>query len=62
MSKSTASAEILLTTQIDHVLRRNRAVQRRPAERSPEMQRASSLLCDQLESLVCGEWPQTASE
>jgi hypothetical protein len=62
MSKSTASAEILLTAQIDHVLGRNRAVQRRTAERSPEMQRVSSLLCDQLESLVGGEWTQTVSE
>jgi hypothetical protein len=62
MSKATATAEILLTTQIDHVLRRNRAFQGRPAERSPEMQRVSRLLCDQLESLVCGEWPQNASE
>ena len=62
MPKATATAEVLLTAQIDQVLRRNRAVQCRPAERSPEMQRVSSLLCDQLESLVCGEWPQSASE
>jgi hypothetical protein len=55
MSKACATAEVLLTTQIDRVLRRNRAVQRRPVDRSPETQRMSRLLCDQLEALVCGE-------
>jgi hypothetical protein len=61
MPKACA-AEIQLTNQIDHVLGRNRAVQRRPADRSPEMQRASRVLCDQLDALVCSDWPLTASE
>jgi hypothetical protein len=30
-------------------------VQRRPVDRSPEAQRISSLLCDQLDALICGE-------
>ena len=55
MSKACATAEVLLTTQINRVLRRNRAVQRRPVDRSPETQRMSRLLCDQLDALVCGE-------
>jgi hypothetical protein len=62
MPKACA-AEIHLTTQIDQVLRRNRAVQRRPADRSPEMQRVATLLCDELDALVCGEWrPQNAAK
>jgi hypothetical protein len=55
MSNACATAEVLLTTQIDKVLRRSRAVQRRPVDRSPETQRMSSLICDQLEALVCAE-------
>ncbi len=62
MPKACA-AEIHLTTQIDHVLRRNRAFQRRPTDRSPEMQRVSSLLCDELDALVCSEWrPKNVSK
>ena len=56
MSKACATAEILLATQVDNVLRRNRAVQRRPVDRSPETQRMARLLCDQLEALVCAEF------
>lgn len=62
MPKACA-AEIHLTNQIDQVLRRNRAVQRRSADRSPEMQRASNVLCDRLDALVGSEWlPQNASK
>jgi hypothetical protein len=52
MSKTCVAAELLLNTQIDNVLRRSRAVQRRPADRSPEAQRISRLLCEQLDALV----------
>jgi hypothetical protein len=63
MSKSCMTAEILLTTQIDHVLRRSRALQRRPAYGSPETQRMSRLLCDQLDALVHADFqPNRATD
>jgi hypothetical protein len=55
MPKAFASADVLLTAQVDKVLRRNRAVQRRPVDCSPEAQRISRLLCDELDALVCGD-------
>ena len=63
MSRSCAAADVLLSTQIDKVLRRSRAVQRRPVDRSSETQRISILLCDQLDALVCAELqPERSSE
>ena len=57
MSKACLTAEVLLTTQIDKALRRKRAVQRRPVDRSPEAQRVARLPCDQLDALFYAELP-----
>jgi hypothetical protein len=63
MSNTCVAAEILLTTQIDKVLRRSRALQRRPQYRSAEAQRMARLLCDELDALVCAEFqPDRASD
>ena len=62
MSGSCVAADVLLATQIDKVLRRSRAVQRRSADRSPETQRVSSLLCDQLDALIRAEFPERSSD
>ncbi len=56
MSNTCVAAEILLTTQIDKVLRRSRALQRRPQYRGAEAQRMSRLLCDELDALICGDF------